>query len=293
MRPISSLLFVTWCLVACQPNKTNQNQKINQVLKTDQSEISYNISGEGEITLLFVHGWNINKSYWDQQQAKFYQNYQIVAMDLPGFGGSKNLKSAYAIDSYANDISALINHLELKKVVLIGHSMGGRIILEAAQGNDNVIALVGVDNYKDVQQKLNDELKAEADGFVEWLNADFANNSSIYADQYLIFEGTDSLVRERIVKDYKMANPEASIPAIQTYLDYPYSEQERLANLNVPLFLISSDMSPVDTVGLKNSGLDFRVFEMSQTGHFPMVEQPNIFNQMLEEILTELEEKAN
>ncbi|WP_422362225.1 alpha/beta fold hydrolase [Reichenbachiella sp.] len=293
MKLISSLLFVTWCLVACNSNKTNQNQNTNQVLKTDQSEISYNISGEGEVTLLFVHGWNINKSYWDQQQAKFHENYQIVAIDLPGFGGSKNLKPTYAIDSYANDIKALINHLELDKVVLIGHSMGGRIILEAAQDNESVIALVGVDNYKEVQQKLNDELKAEADGFVEWLRADFANNSAVYVDQYLIFEGTDSLVRKRIVKDYKMANPEASIPAIQTYLDYPYSEQERLTNLNVPLFLISSDMSPVDTVGLKSTGLDFRVFEMSQTGHFPMVEQPKQFNEFLAFALKDFKQKIN
>ncbi|WP_420579784.1 alpha/beta fold hydrolase [Reichenbachiella sp.] len=261
------------------------------MLKTDQSEISYSISGDGEITFLFVHGWNINKSYWDLQQEKFHQNYQIVAMDLPGFGDSKNLKSVYTIDAYANDIKALIDHLELSKVILIGHSMGGRIILEAAQGNDKVIAMIGVDNYKEVQQKLNDELKTEADGFVEWLSADFANNSSVYADQYLIFEGMDSLVRKRIVEDYKIANPDASIPAIRAYLNYPYSEQERLANLNVPLFLISSDMSPVDTVGLKNTGLDFKVFEMSETGHFPMVEQPEVFNQKLEEILKEL--KAN
>lgn len=260
----------------------------DQMLKTSQSEISYNISGEGEITLLFVHGWNINKSYWDQQQAKFCKKYQIVAMDLPGFGDSKNLKSEFTIDTYANDIKDLINHLELKKVVLIGHSMGGRIILEAAQGNESVIAMVGVDNYKEVQQKLNDELKAEADGFVEWLSADFAANSSVYVDQYLIYEGTDSLVRKRIIEDYREANPETSIPAIQTYLDYPYSEQERLANLTVPLFLISSDMSPVDTVGLQNTGLKYSVFEMSQTGHFPMVEQPDVFNQMLAEILKEI-----
>lgn len=293
MKLVLHLLFVTLCLCSCQSDKAGSDSIFSQVLKTEQSEISYNISGEGKIALLFVHGWNINKSYWDAQVDQFSKDYQAVAMDLLGFGSSKNLLGHFSIDSFANDINALISHLELKKVVLIGHSMGGRVILEAAQNNDKVIALIGVDNYKEVQQKLNDELKAEADGFVEWLKADFANNSSIYVDQYLIYEETDSLVRKRIVDDYRAANPETSIPAIETYLDYPYSEQDRLTNLNIPLFLISSDMSPVDTVGLQNSGLEYSVFEMSQTGHFPMVEQPDVFNQMLAEILTEINGKIN
>ncbi|MEP3388140.1 MAG: alpha/beta hydrolase [Reichenbachiella sp.] len=291
MKRILILSAIFLLTMSCQPKNEKSSQTKHDLLKTEQSEISYNISGEGEITLLFVHGWNINKSYWDAQRDQFLKDYKIVAMDLPGFGSSKNLLGQFTIDSFAKDINALINHLELKKVVLIGHSMGGRIILEAAQDNDKIIALIGVDNYKEVQQKLNDELKAEADGFVEWLKADFANNSSVYVDQYLIYEGADSLVRKRIVDDYRAANPETSIPAIQTYLDYPYSEQERLTNLNIPLFLISSDMSPVDTVGLQNTGLEYSVFEMSQTGHFPMVEQPDVFNQVLAQILKEINEK--
>lgn len=289
MKPSLFIILIISLIMSCQPKNDPPNENNSELLKTDHSEISFDLCGSGETTLLFVHGWNIDKSYWSTQQDVFCERYQIVTMDLPGFGDSKNLSEQYSIASYARDINDLIGHLGLKKVILIGHSMGGRIILEAAQGNDKVIALIGVDNFKEVQQKLNDALKAEADGFVDWLMSDFSNNSTVYVDEYLIYEGTDSLIRKRIVNNYRKSNPKTSIPAIQTYLNYPYAEEERLANLKVPLFLISSDMFPVDTVGLQNTGLEYRVFEMSKTGHFPMVEQPEVFNKRLGQALEQIE----
>ncbi|SMD38052.1 Pimeloyl-ACP methyl ester carboxylesterase [Reichenbachiella faecimaris] len=288
MKQLSSLLVIGILMTSCQSNKEALREITNEALITNQSKINYSTCGEGEIALLFVHGWNIDKSYWDVQQSKFCKDYQVVTMDLPGFGKSINTRGVYSIDAYANDVKELINHLDLKKVVLIGHSMGGRIVLEAAQNNGEIVALVGVDNYKEVRQRLTEKLQAEAHGFVEWLQTDFAINAVSYADQYLIHPKTDSIVRNRIVNDYQTADPKASVPAILTYFNYPYTEQERLSNLDVPLYIISSDMSPVDTIGLRNTALTYKVFEMSKTGHFPMVEQPELFNQYLTEALLEI-----
>lgn len=287
MKLILNILLMAM-IAGCQPNKTQSIIPTDKTLHTDQSQISYVDCGQGQITLLFVHGWNINKSYWSLQQEKFCGDYRIVALDLPGFGESKNLTKNYSIASYAEDVKALIEQLDLKNVVLIGHSMGGRIILEVAQENNRVIALLGVDNFKEVNQQMTEELQAEVDGFMEWLNADFANNSSAYADQYLIHSETDSTVRNRIVKDYGNVNPEAAISAIDAYLNYEHQEAERLAKLDLPLFIISSDMSPMDTVGLSNTGLSYSLFEMNKTGHFPMVERPELFNKHLENSLAKL-----
>ncbi|MEP2024958.1 MAG: alpha/beta hydrolase [Reichenbachiella sp.] len=288
MRRILNALMLMLVMISCQQNRKKPTDILNKYLTTDQSKISYSIAGQGEITLLFVHGWNINKSYWSFQQDRFDDDYQVIAMDLPGFGESVNLSGEYSIASYANDIKVLINQLDLKQVVLIGHSMGGRIILEAAQQNDKVIALIGVDNFKEVGQILTEDLRAEADGFVDWLKSDFASNSSMYVDNYLIHQDTDSLIRSRIVHDYKMANPESAIAAIDSYLSYDHSEVDRLSSLQIPIFLISSSMSPVDTNGLQNTGLKFSVFEMDKTGHFPMVEQPAVFNEFLNKALEEI-----
>ena len=288
MKAYSIITVICVIVLSCQIKKKNANEVSNQTLITDQSEISYSTCGEGDTALFFVHGWNINKSYWSGQQNRFCKDYQIVTMDLPGFGQSKNLKGEYSIDSYATDVKELINSLDLNKVILIGHSMGSRVVLEAAQGNDKVIALMAVDDYKDVSQILTDELKAEADGFVEWLQQDFTTNSALYASEYMIHPETDSLIKQRIISDYRRANPETSIPAIEAYFNYPYSEQERLSNLNIPLFLLSGDMMPVDTVGLQNTGLDYQNLVINKSGHFPMVEQLEIFNQKLAMVLKSL-----
>lgn len=287
MKFISGTLLLM-IMMACQSNKTQSVIQTNEILNTDQSQISYSDCGQGKITLLFVHGWNINKSYWSQQQERFCDDYRVITLDLPGFGNSKNLIGDYSMTSYGKDVSMLIEQLGLRNVVLIGHSMGGRVILETAQANDRVIALVGVDNFKEVSQQMTDELMAEVNGFMDWLKVDFVTNSPAYADQHLIHSETDSSVRRRILHDYGNVNKESAISAIEAYLSYEFQEKDQLSKLNIPLYLISSDMSPVDTIGLKSTGLDSKVYEMNQTGHFPMVEQPEIFNEYLSNALIEI-----
>lgn len=285
------LIIMTIC--SCSKNKNNSaHNDVVMVLNTDQTQISYRTCGSGDIAVLFVHGWNINKSYWSAQFDEFCGDYNVISMDLPGFGESKNLEEQYAITSYAKDVRALMDHLELNKVVLVGHSMGGRIILEAAQNNDRVIAMVGVDNFKEVDQEITEELKAEMDRFLTMLNNDFSETSSAYADQYLIYDRADSAVRRRIVQNYSKSNPESSIAAIAAYFNYEYTESERLTGLKLPLYLISSHMFPLDTLALDNTGLDYHVFGMDQTGHFPMVEQPEVFNKHLTEILVSVRQRS-
>lgn len=273
-------------LFACVKNTKDICIKQTNLMKSANSNISYLDCGQGEMTLLFVHGWNLNKSYWTAQIENFSGNNRIIAIDLPGFGDSSFSNESYSIDAYAAALRSMIDQLDLKNVVLIGHSMGGRVVLEAAQQNDRVIALVGVDNFKDSGQVLTEELQAEVDGWLDWLRQDFSTNSPFYASQNLLHEETDSLVRNRIISDYASANADQSISSLQAYLSYPYAESERLSNLNIPLYLLSSDSSPVDTLSLDQTGLEYKVFEIGKTGHFPMVERPEVFNQHFDEILT-------
>lgn len=292
-----AVMILTALVCACNSNNKNAGNdtscKTSQSLSvSDGAMLSYLDCGQGDVTLLFVHGWNLNKNYWSNQIDQFSGDYRIVAIDLPGFGGSSLGNDAYSMDAYADALKSLMDQLELKNVVLVGHSMGGRVVLETAQQNDRVIALVGVDNFKDSGQVLNEELQAEVDGWLNWLRQDFSTNSPFYASQNLLHEETDSLVRNRIISDYASANVDQSISALQAYLSYPYAESERLSNLNIPLYLLSSDSSPVDTMSLDKTGLEYKVYEIGKTGHFPMVERPDVFNQHFGEILTIIKEKG-
>ncbi|MCB0620614.1 MAG: alpha/beta hydrolase, partial [Saprospiraceae bacterium] len=124
--------------------------------------------GEADTTLLFIHGWNINKEYWQAQIDHFCPRYQVVAIDLPGFGKSGRNRSNWAIEVYGRDILQIIRTLELKNVVLIGHSMSGDVMLEAARQDPSaMIGLIGVDNFKEVGKAYSQEELLTVDTFFQ------------------------------------------------------------------------------------------------------------------------------
>lgn len=84
-------------------------------------------------TALLVHGWAVSGHIWRDLFNKWPENAgRLIAPDLRGTGWSSKPRDGYTIDSYAEDIAALIDALELRDFVLVGHSMGGTIALRTA-----------------------------------------------------------------------------------------------------------------------------------------------------------------
>src|SRR4051794_27767027 len=150
-----TLLFSSALLIllfSCNSNSKDSKAANSAVKVSDQGvNIAYSDTGKGDTTLLFVHGWCINRSYWSNQASYFSKKYRVVTIDLAGFGHSGKNRNVWNTDAYGRDIDSVISQLNLKNVVLIGHSMAGHIILQGAINNpDKVIAMVGVDNFKSV-----------------------------------------------------------------------------------------------------------------------------------------------
>src|ERR1700709_1870931 len=129
MKPLilSAFCILTVLQFSCKTNK------VPPVKISDQGvNIAYTDNGEGDTTLLFVHGWCINKTYWTEQSAFFSKKYRVVTIDLPGFGQSGKNRNTWDTQMFGRDIDSVISGLNLKNVILIGHSMAGDIIVEAA-----------------------------------------------------------------------------------------------------------------------------------------------------------------
>jgi len=98
-------------------------------IRESKVEINYFQQGKGDTTLLFLHGWCIDGTYWKNQSDYFSKAYNVYAIDLPGFGKSKAERTNWTIEEYAKDVNAFIDAMNLKKVVIVGHSMSGEIML--------------------------------------------------------------------------------------------------------------------------------------------------------------------
>ena len=84
--------------------------------------------------LLFVHGWTCRRSYWSPQLNHFSANHAVVALDLPGHGESgSGERRRWGVKPFARDVAACVGARAAEKVILIGHSMGGAVVLEAAR----------------------------------------------------------------------------------------------------------------------------------------------------------------
>lgn len=291
---IRSLIFsITIILTSCGGasvfNSTDDLLPVDTMLTAnDGVKIAVSTHGEGPLTLVFVPGWCIDQTYWEEQIYIFSQNYKTVTLDLPGFGKSGKDRKLYSIESFASDIALIIDKLQLENVVLVGHSMAGDIILEAAQNNPQVRALVGVDNFKDVNSELSDEMKSEIDRFMTVIQEQYTEIAPAYAESQLFHSQTDSGVKNKVLNDIRNADPHISTSVLQAIFDYSPKEKDRLASLRQSLYLINSRLPKTNTKNLAATGVNFKVLEIKGTGHYPMTENPRAFNARLEEVLNEL-----
>jgi len=119
---LGSLLFA-----GCQTTgKADFNSMASDnIASFDGSRIAYDVRGEGDITIVFIHGWVCNSSFWRPQVEFFAADYRVVTIDLPGSGLSSLDRSEYSMDSFGKDVAAVVGKLGAEKIVLVGHSMGG------------------------------------------------------------------------------------------------------------------------------------------------------------------------
>jgi non-heme chloroperoxidase len=91
----------------------------------DGTEIYYKDWGSGQ-PITFSHGWPLNADAWDAQMLYLgQQGYRVIAHDRRSHGRSGQTWDGNEMDTYADDLAALFEHLDLKKTVMIGHSTGG------------------------------------------------------------------------------------------------------------------------------------------------------------------------
>jgi pimeloyl-ACP methyl ester carboxylesterase len=257
--------------------------KNGTVKSPDGVPLSYTVQGKGEPAIVFVHCWCCDKSYWKDQIPYFEKKYTIVTLDLAGHGDSGLGRADWTIESFAADVAAVVEALKLKKVILVGHSMGGPVSLEAARlMPDRVIGVIGVDTFQDFGEKVPEAQQKQ------WLAA-FQANFSTVTDQFvrsMFAAGADSALVEHIASDMASAPPEVGIGAMGNMLRYDPAPAVR--EIKVPIRGVNADKWPTNVEGNKKLAASFDVKLMPGRGHFVQLEDPATFNRLLDETIAEI-----
>jgi pimeloyl-ACP methyl ester carboxylesterase len=273
----------------------NNGNRPNDVIRTDivtaihnnGVNIAFTDTGTNDTTLLFVHGWAINKSYWSNQVTYFGKHYRVVTIDLPGFGKSGKNRDKWGTPEYASDVDSVIKQLDLKKVILVGHSMAGDIVLQAAIDNPGkVIGIVGVDNLKNVGKTEGPKAKEEMAAAISQMRQNFMSVASQWFNMQLFSATTSPAIRKRVLDDVAQNDTTIAVNAIAQ--GQGFDELVKLAEANKTLYLINSDVTPTDTSYITAQKLHARVYYTKGTGHFAMIESPDEFNKDLDMVIDEI-----
>lgn len=249
------------------------------VASADGVSIHYVTEGSGSPALVFIHGWSGDTTVWDAQMKRFAPAHQVVAIDLGGHGASGRGRKEWTIPAFGQDVRAVVEKLGLKRAILVGHSMGGSVIVEAARlMPDRVILLVPVDTLQDVERKFAPD---QIEAFLAPFRQDFPKATDAFIRGFFP-EGTDPALVDRVAKKAAAAPPEIAVAALAGL--FGHDLPAALDQVKIPIHAINSDRYPTNLEGNRRHAR-FEVTLMAGVGHFPMMEAAVKFNEALEGVL--------
>ncbi|MCF8055843.1 MAG: alpha/beta hydrolase [Desulfocapsa sp.] len=259
--------------------KTGCSQSSRTLRSHDGMELACDCRGQGEPLLLFIHGWTCRRDYWQPQLAFFEERHKVAAPDLPGHGNSSaGDRQCWSVTNFGLDIAAAAKESAAERLILIGHSMGGAVALEAArQLGELVAAVVLVDTFVIDYGGLSAEtIQAVAAPF----EADFATAMAALVEQTAT-AATPALLKERLVREMSAADPAWALPVWRDLL--AWDPGPAFEELQVPIPAVNGALIPDSA--RKRCAPFVQETVIPGAGHFLQMEDPAGFNRVLAGVL--------
>jgi pimeloyl-ACP methyl ester carboxylesterase len=254
------------------------------IASSDGVPIRYHSEGRGEPALVFIHGWSCDRSLWSEQVAHFGAERQVIALDLAGHGDSGRDRANWTIESLGEDVRAVVIALDVRHAVLIGHSLGGPVALEAASRiPERVVAVIGIDTFHNVDRRTDPSM---ARTLLSRWEKDFAATAKQFVD-FSLPASADSGVRQHLEDQFSSAPPEIALALLRAGTEY--DQAAAFERVRAPIRAINTTLPSDEAAGRKHSA-NFAIVDLSalHLGHFPMLTAPQLFDQKLAETLNDL-----
>ncbi len=239
---------------------------------------NYLVAGSGDENVLILPGWGATSAVYNLIVKQLAEKYTVYVLDLPGFGITAEPSVAWAIDDYADFVTAFIKECGLEKVILMGHSYGGRIIINLCNRTNafEITKVVLVDSAGIKAQLSSEQLKRQAK---------FKKLKKIFQSKPMSVLFPNAIVKLQNKfgsSDYASASPimkQTLVKAVsQDYTDI-------IPNITAPTLLIwgeNDTATPISDAETMNSLIKGSTLEViADAGHFPFVDQPFEFIKIL------------
>ncbi|MBV1904902.1 MAG: alpha/beta hydrolase [Pseudomonadales bacterium] len=271
----------------------------NEWLECGDARIHYQTAGTVGQPIVFVHGLTCSLADWHFQVEHFSDKHRIASIDLRGHGESRGGEESIGIETFASDVVALLEQLNFENVILVGHSMGCRVVMAACyMQSSRISGLVLIDGSR-LGEGSADEIEASARAHVA--------STGYKTFHHGMFETMFTPDSNPEMRDSVMARC-ASVPETVGVAAYIGSIRwdalmlmTVLPNLAVPILILQStyvndqrvrvslkvgEVSPWMSYVLAEAR-DAQVEVIPDVGHFTMLERPNQVNEMIKEFITQ------
>lgn len=256
--------------------------------------IHHVVSGQGRPPIVFVHGFACAHADWDAQVAHLSPRHQTIAVDLRGHGESPGVAADCSIERYGADVAEVMRALALPPSILVGHSLGCRVVTEAAlQAPAQTVGVILVDGsqFTAAMQPVLTERLATPEGYATFTNALFKDMFTAKSDKTVAASVVDRASRlprpvgEKMLTDLLRYDVGRLTPS--------------LASLRVPVMALQSTYSNEkrDRMTMREGQttpyLDMlraavpsaRVEIIAGTGHFPQLDESARTNALIDDFL--------
>jgi len=258
-----------------------------------------------DVVVVFIHGWLLSRRYWTPLINKLSPQFQCLSYDLRGFGSSSQVcsrdDSDYSPAAYADDLSHLLDQLQIKKAWLVGHSLGGTIALWGARQLPERIAGVTCINAGGgvyLEQEF-ERFRAMGQNLVQWrhpLLSKLPLLDWMFAKAGTVQPMARNWRRQRLL-DYLGAHSAAAKGALleSTTREQVHRLPQVVAKLKQPVYFLSGDRDPImhpryvrhlaSFHPMFQSTCGSNLTEIDDCGHMAMLEQTERVASRLQEIL--------
>ncbi|MDP4281140.1 MAG: alpha/beta hydrolase [Bacteroidota bacterium] len=201
-----------------------------------EKKIFYDLSGKGK-TVVLLHGFTETHKVWDFFIKKLSENYQVLAIDLPGHGKSETVAEVHTMELMADVVQKVLKHCSVRKCIMFGHSMGGFITLAFAEKYPNMLRGIGLLNSHAFEDSP--EGKNNRDRTIDLVKADKFSYMSQFIPQLIAEKNREKLKKkiDKLVRKANEMNPEGIIAA-QAGMKLRPSRLQVLADAKVPVLFV-------------------------------------------------------
>lgn len=235
---------------------------MNTVLTKDGTKIYYKDWGKG-LPVVFCHGWPLSADAWDAQMIFLAEHgYRVIAHDRRGHGRSSQTWAGNDMDTYADDLSTLIETLGLKDVTLVGHSTGGGEVARyiGRHGSKRIAKAVLISSVPPMMLKTTDNpIGAPIEVFDGIRAAVLGDRAQFYKDFCMPFYGynkSDAKISQGVRDSFwlqgMMGSIQGQYDCIKAFSETDFRGD--LAKFDIPTLVLQGDADqivPIDIASLR------------------------------------------